>query len=43
MTRIERRLEPRPEPGATYDRAFAAYKRLYPAIAPILAAVAAGA
>jgi xylulokinase len=37
MTRIERRLEPRPEHAATYDRAFAAYTGLYPALSPVLA------
>jgi xylulokinase len=37
MTRMERRLEPRPEWRATYDRAFATYKGLYPALAPVLA------
>ncbi len=36
MTRIERRLDPRPEHAATYDRLFAAYVGLYPAIAPVL-------
>ncbi len=36
MTRIERRLDPRPEYVATYDRRFAAYVGLYPAIAPVL-------
>jgi xylulokinase len=36
MTRVERRLEPRPECRATYDRAFAVYKGLYPALNPIL-------
>ena len=38
MTRMERRLEPRPECRATYDRAFATYKGLYPALAPVLRA-----
>ncbi len=36
MTRIERRLEPRPEHRATYDRAFAVYRGLYPALRPLL-------
>ena len=36
MTRIEHRLEPRPEFAETYDRAFAAYTGLYPAVAPVL-------
>ena len=36
MTRIERRLDPRPECKATYDRAFAEYKGLYPALRPVL-------
>jgi xylulokinase len=36
MTRIERRLEPRPELTETYDRAYAAYVGLYPAVAPVL-------
>jgi xylulokinase len=36
MTRIERRLEPRPECRATYDRAYAVYRGLYPALAPVL-------
>ena len=38
MTRIERRLEPRPECRATYDRAYAVYRGLYPALAPVLRA-----
>lgn len=38
MTRIERRLEPAPERRATYDRAFAIYKGLYPALRPVLRA-----
>jgi len=37
MTRIERRLEPRPETRATYDRAYTIYKGLYPALRPLLA------
>ena len=36
MTRIERRLDPRPECRATYDRIYAVYKGLYPALAPVL-------
>jgi len=36
MTAIDRRLEPREEHAATYDAAFAAYRALYPATAPIL-------
>ena len=36
MTRIESRLEPRPELAPVYDRLFEAYLALYPATAPIL-------
>jgi xylulokinase len=36
MTRIERRLEPRPEVRSTYDRAFGVYAGLYPALRPLL-------
>jgi xylulokinase len=36
MTRIERHLSPRPEVRATYDRAFAVYTGLYPALSPLL-------
>jgi xylulokinase len=36
MTRIERHLEPRPEYRDTYDRAFAVYIGLYPALSPLL-------
>jgi xylulokinase len=36
MTRIERRLEPRPEWRAAYDRAYATYKGLYPALAAVI-------
>jgi xylulokinase len=36
MTRVRRRLAPRPELRARYDRAFHAYRRLHPAIAPIV-------
>ena len=37
MTAIERRLEPNLALRETYDRAYAAYTALYPAVAPILA------
>lgn len=37
MTRIDRRLEPRAELAATYDRLYAAYTGLHPAVAPIMA------
>jgi len=40
MTRIERRIEPRPEVAQIYDRLFDAYRSLYPATAPILRALA---
>jgi xylulokinase len=36
MTRIDAALEPRPEHRATYDRLYAAYTGLYPAVAPVL-------
>jgi xylulokinase len=36
MTRIERRLEPRPDLAGTYDRAYRIYKGLYPALQPVL-------
>jgi xylulokinase len=36
MARVQRRLSPRPEHRARYDRMFDAYRRLYPAIAPIM-------
>jgi xylulokinase len=36
MTRIERRLDPRPECRPIYDRAFATYAALYPALKPVL-------
>ena len=36
MTTIERRLEPDPERAPIYDRAYAAYTSLHPAISPIL-------
>jgi xylulokinase len=37
MTRVAHHLEPRAEHRDRYDRAFEAYKRLHPAIAPVLA------
>jgi xylulokinase len=42
MTRIERRLEPRAEVAATYDRAFEAYVGLYPAVSPVMRPLADG-
>ena len=36
MTRIERRLEPRPETRDVYDRAYAVYAGLYPVLRPLL-------
>jgi xylulokinase len=36
MTRIERRLEPRDDVRATYDRAYRVYSGLYPALQPVL-------
>jgi xylulokinase len=36
MTRIEHRLDPRPECRPVYDRAFATYTALYPALKPVL-------
>jgi xylulokinase len=36
MTRVERELAPRPEVTAIYDRVYAAYTALYPAVAPVL-------
>jgi xylulokinase len=36
MTRVQRRLSPSPELRARYDRTFDAYRRLHPAIAPIV-------
>jgi xylulokinase len=36
MTRIERALEPDPETSGVYDRTFAAYAALHPAIAPVM-------
>ena len=41
MTRIDHRLEPRPEFAETYDRLFAAYTALYPAVAPVMRPLAA--
>ena len=43
MTRIDHRLEPRPDLAETYDRVFAAYTALYPAIAPVMRPLANGA
>ena len=36
MVRIEKVLQPREEHSATYDRLYAAYNGLYPAMAPVL-------
>jgi ribulose kinase len=36
MTRVERELEPDPAHRETYDRAFAAYAALWPAVAPVM-------
>jgi xylulokinase len=36
MTRIARRLEPDPATAAVYDATYEAYRRLHPAIAPII-------
>jgi xylulokinase len=36
MTRVQRRISPRAEHRKLYDRTFDAYRRLYPAIAPIV-------
>jgi sugar (pentulose or hexulose) kinase len=36
MTRIERRLAPRPEHRTAYDDAFGIYRSLYPALRPVL-------
>lgn len=38
MTAIESRLDPDPERAATYDRTYAAYTLVHPALSPILAA-----
>ena len=40
MTRIERRLEPDPATREVYDRTYAAYRELYPALRPVLATLA---
>jgi xylulokinase len=40
MTSIVAELEPREEVRGTYDRAFAAYTALYPAVAPVMRPVA---
>ena len=40
MTRVRRRLQPRPELRGRYERAFDAYRRLHPAIAPIVRGLA---
>jgi xylulokinase len=42
MTRVHRRLSPRPEHRLLYDRTFDAYRRLHPAIAPIVRELAEG-
>jgi len=36
MTRVERRLDPRPETREVYDHAFAVYAGVYPALRPLL-------
>ena len=36
MTRIDHRLEPRPQHAAMYDRLFDAYTALYPALSPVV-------
>ncbi len=41
MTRISRRLEPQTAPRDRYDATYAAYRRLHPAIAPIIRDLAA--
>ena len=41
MTRVARRLEPNPANRARYDATFTAYRRLHPAIAPIVRDLAA--
>ncbi|MEO5885966.1 MAG: FGGY-family carbohydrate kinase [Candidatus Limnocylindrales bacterium] len=43
MTTIDHELEPRPEFAATYDRIYAAYTALYPAVAPVLGPMTAAA
>jgi xylulokinase len=40
MTRVARRLEPRPELAGLYDAAYEAYTKLHPAIAPIVRGLA---
>jgi xylulokinase len=42
MTRIDHRLEPRPEFAKTYDRLFATYTALYPAVASVMRPLAGG-
>jgi xylulokinase len=41
MTRVARRLEPNPATRARYDASYTAYRRLHPAIAPIIRDLAA--
>jgi xylulokinase len=36
MTRVDRELTPDPATAETYDRVYAAYTALYPAVAPIM-------
>jgi xylulokinase len=36
MTRIEQRLDPRPELAETYDTLYGAYTALYPAVSPVV-------
>ena len=43
MTRVARRLEPDPATAAVYDATYEAYRRLHPAIAPIVRDLAAAA
>ena len=43
MTAIRDELLPRPEVAATYDRVFAAYAALYPAVAPVMRSLGGGA
>lgn len=43
MTDIERRLEPRPRYAGTYDRLYAAYRALHPAVSPVIKPLAGGA
>jgi xylulokinase len=42
MTRIEHALDPRPDVAAVYERAYAAYTALYPAVAPVMRPLAKG-